>query len=436
MSRRTAVSAACLALLVGPAVLAPGTGLAQNRPAPAAAVSTVAPASLTAAQVLPGDPYAAAALGRGVAAALVGSGATTVAVAVDVAGYGAVLRRNASQALPPASTQKSYTGLAALVALGPTARLRTEVAATATATLGRLPGSVWLVAGGDPYLTTAGLRALALDVRRAGITSIAGDVRLDDTRYDARRNAPGWKRAWVPGQSGPLSALALDRNLWRKDPAFLLDPALPATVRFRDLLREAGVTVSGTVRRGPRPGGAAVVAKRLSVPLPALLARVLKTSDNFAAELLLKEVGRTVRGDGSSAGGVAATRQVLGGLGVAVGAGADGSGLSSLDRQSPAGQVRLLRAADASSSAADFRAALPIGCRDGTLRHRFCGTAAAGRVQAKTGTLSGVRALVGYTRTASGRDVRFAFQLTGVTDSVRALAAVDRAVVLLASATG
>jgi D-alanyl-D-alanine carboxypeptidase/D-alanyl-D-alanine-endopeptidase (penicillin-binding protein 4) len=65
----------------------------------------------------------------------------------------------------------------------------------------------------------------------------------------------------------------------------------------------------------------------------------------------------------------------------------------------------------------------------------MCNTAAAGRLSAKTGTLPGVRALSGYTRTASGRTVWFSFQLTGVRDGTRARNALDRAAVVLASAT-
>ena len=382
----------------------------------------------------PGDPAAGAALARRVDQALAAAGATTITAAVDVAGLGPVLRRDASRSLPPASTQKSYTGLSALVALGPTARFRTRVVTDRRPVLGRLRGSIWLVAGGDPYLSTADLRGLAAQVRATGIRSVSGGIRVDDSRYDARRTAGVWKSSFMPGQSGPLSALALDRNTWRRDSAFLTDPAVPAAVRFRDLLRAEGVDVGSTVTRAAVPGSARQLAVKVSAPLAYVVRRALKDSDNFAAELLLKDLGRVVKGEGSTLAGVAATRQVLGGLGVPVGAVADGSGLSSTNRQTPAGQVLLLRAADSTGTGQTFRGSLPVGCRDGTLRRRFCGTPAAGRVMAKTGTLSGVRALAGYTRTAGGRDVWFAFQLAGVTDGARAVQAMDRAVVLLASA--
>jgi D-alanyl-D-alanine carboxypeptidase/D-alanyl-D-alanine-endopeptidase (penicillin-binding protein 4) len=142
-----------------------------------------------------------------------------------------------------------------------------------------------------------------------------------------------------------------------------------------------------------------------------------------------------VRHDPSSAGGHAAIADVLSQHGVTPGVGADGSGLSSHDRQSAATQLSLLQAADASPIAMDFRAALPIACQDGTLEKRMCDSAAAGRVFAKTGTLPGVRALAGYTTTRSGRTVWFSFQLTGISDGAKARNALDAAANVLASAT-
>jgi serine-type D-Ala-D-Ala carboxypeptidase/endopeptidase (penicillin-binding protein 4) len=196
-------------------------------PRPVALLSTEDP------EPEPATPAQRDALRRRLETALAGSTARTLAAAVDVEGYDAVLRREAGHPLPPASTQKSYVGLSALVALGPDARMRTEVVRRLEPVDGVLDGNLWLVAGGDPYLTKLGLRQLARDVKAAGITTVTGELRLDDSRYDARRTAPGWKSSFLPGQSGPLSALAVDRNRWRSDRAFLADPAMPAAVRAR-----------------------------------------------------------------------------------------------------------------------------------------------------------------------------------------------------------
>lgn len=421
----TALTSAVLAVAVvaGPAVAA--APAAAGAPAKAGAAAT-GPAPMTSAQAVQ--------LRSRVLTALKGSSARTVGVAIDVDGAGALVHSGSASALPPASTQKSYTGLSALLALGPSTRLRTSLLSASAPVKGTLSGPVYLVAGGDPYLTGTDLRRLARDVAASGVRKIPAGVRLDDSRYDSRRNAPGWAGSYVPGQSGPLSALAVDHNRWRSDRAFLADPALPAAVRLRDELRRAGVTVGSTVLRAPRPGKATVLAQHGSDPVSVLVRRTLKASDNFAAELLLKEVGRSAGGRGSSATGVAGVRRVLSPLGVPTGTAVDGSGLSRLDRQTPAGQVRLLQAARRTRVATEFRTALPRGCRDGTLSRRYCGTAASGQVWAKTGTLTGVRALSGYTTTASGRTVAFSFQLSGVSSPTAALAAIDRAVVVLATA--
>lgn len=433
LPRRTslALAAVILAALGPPARAAlPDDGAGGEPSAPVAASVVVQPTALRGA-----DQAAVEDLAARVNAALATGTARTIGAAVDVDGLGVVVRREAGHPLPPASTQKSFTAAAALMALPGGFRFTTEVATRARPRAHRLPGSIWLVAGGDPYLTKAGLRALARKVRAAGVTYVAADLLLDDSRYDARRRAAGWKRSFVPYEAGPLSAMSVDENQWRADRFFLSDPALPAAGLFRDYLRAEGVIVHGTIKRMRRPADAVTLASRQSGPLPAVLRRTLKDSNNFAAELVLKEVGRAVSANPSSAGGHAAVRSVLAEHGVTAGAGSDGSGLSAYDRQTPAAQLALLQAVDAGPSAGPFRVSLPMACGDGTLKRRMCDTAAAGRLAAKTGSLPGVRALAGFTTTASGRRVWFSFQLTGIRNGTQALAALDAAAVVLASAT-
>lgn len=432
MPRRTSlllVALSVVALAVPASATMPDDPDAEVSEALAATV-VVAPMALRS-----DDPASVDDLAARVNAALSTGTARTVGAAVDVDGLGVVVRRDAAHALPPASTQKSFTAVAALMALPEGFRYTTEVATRAKPTAGRLPGSIWLVAGGDPYLTKSGVHALAQQIRAAGVRYVAADLLLDDSRYDNRRRAQGWKADYVPDEAGPLSAMSVNENQWRHDRAFLADPALPAAQLLRDYLKAEGVTVHGVVKRMRRPADAVPLARRQSGPLSAVLRRTLKDSNNFAAELVLKEVGKVVAGDPTSAGGHAAVRDVLSEHGVVAGTGTDGSGLSAYDRQNAATQLALLQAADASPVAPDFRAALPVACQDGTLETRMCGTPAAGRVFAKTGTLPGVRALSGYTTTASGRSVWFSFQLTGVASGSKARDAIDAAVVVLASAS-
>jgi D-alanyl-D-alanine carboxypeptidase/D-alanyl-D-alanine-endopeptidase (penicillin-binding protein 4) len=122
-------------------------------------------------------------------------------------------------------------------------------------------------------------------------------------------------------------------------------------------------------------------------------------------------------------------RGQLGGIGTVV----DGSGLSSRDRQSATGELTVLTVAEQGVNAPAFTAILPIACTDGTLVHRMCGTAAAGRVRAKTGTLPSVYSLSGYTTTADHHEVRFAFLLAQAPSSANARAAIDACVVHLST---
>ena len=60
-----------------------------------------------------------------------------------------------------------------------------------------------------------------------------------------------------------------------------------------------------------------------------------------------------------------------------------------------------------------FIAALPEAGRSGSLVDRLNGTPAEGRVHAKTGSMSNVRALAGYVQSASGEPLAFAFLCNG-----------------------
>lgn len=93
----------------------------------------------------------------------------------------------------------------------------------------------------------------------------------------------------------------------------------------------------------------------------------------------------------------------------------DGSGLSRMDRLSADMVLGLLRCMDGSRWREEFIRALPVAGVDGTLRRRMVGTIAQRRVQAKTGTLTGVSALSGYARTLSGERLAFSIIMNGHT---------------------
>ena len=136
---------------------------------------------------------------------------------------------------------------------------------------------------------------------------------------------------------------------------------------------------------------------------------MLPPSDNFFAETLVKDLGARFAGAGTTAAGasvVASTISSLLGFTPRV---LDGSGLSGFDRTSPYQVVDMLVALASTPTGAVLREHLAVAGRTGTLSLRMRQTAAAGRCQGKTGTLTGASNLVGYCQSADGHLLAFAF---------------------------
>ncbi|ALG09118.1 D-alanyl-D-alanine carboxypeptidase/D-alanyl-D-alanine endopeptidase [Kibdelosporangium phytohabitans] len=204
-------------------------------------------------------------------------------------------------------------------------------------------------------------------------------------------------------------------------------PAGLAAAVFRDALRRHGVEVTGATKTGvATPPDAKVVTENKSMPLSQLLVPFMKLSNNMHAEVLVKSIGRAVSGAGTWNAGLAAVNQRLTGLGIPAGTTslADGSGLSRMNQISADQVAALLRAARSKPWFTTWFDSLPIaGVADrmvgGTLRSRMQGTAAAGNVRAKTGSLSGVSALSGYVTSADGQPLVFAMISNNSRTSVR-----------------
>jgi len=437
MTRVRALVALALAVLVATLGCA---GSSSEPPARRARRSAPATTHPTAAPACTPDPSLHAPPTAAVPATLAGAVdafAATPAVAAGpfglsiwVDGYGEIARQP-DLPLLPASNQKLFTAMGALAVLGPDARLTTEVRSTAE-------GGLVIVAGGDPSLTTRGphsLDALAAQVRAAGITRVLGALAVDESRHDSARRPAGWQDWQVPAYAGPLSALMVDRNRYRGDPAFLADPALANADVFRGALGAHGVTVDGPTVHAAAAPESSVVARLTSAPIAALVTDTLLRSDNMAAELLLREVGRAATGVGSTPAGAAAARAALDPLCITVtGVDDDGSGLSRSDARSPREWRFLLQAARTQPWWPTLLDALPEAGRTGTLASRFRGTAAEGNVRAKTGTIIGGIALSGYGTTLGGRAFVFSVIANGPASN-GAEAALDALIAAVAADT-
>jgi PBP4 family serine-type D-alanyl-D-alanine carboxypeptidase len=220
-----------------------------------------------------------------------------------------------------------------------------------------------------------------------------------------------------------------------------------AAVAFKDALSVSGIVVSTNAALGQAgfvaPGSlfythqsSDLLFNGQPLNLQTACIPLLKHSENVMADGLLRHVGFRTRGEDSYSAGAAATGDWLSGT-AKVNTNAlslnDGSGLSREDAVSATQVVSLLRYM--LRSYPGFARALPIACTDGTLAHRFCGTDAAGKVHAKTGTLRVCAALSGYVENTNGAP-RYFFSFIanndGAIDLSRTRQTIDEAVTELA----
>jgi D-alanyl-D-alanine carboxypeptidase/D-alanyl-D-alanine-endopeptidase (penicillin-binding protein 4) len=243
---------------------------------------------------------------------------------------------------------------------------------------------------------------------------------------------PGTLQIWAEG------TVALD-NPPRKDSFALPDPNLYAARALRQALSDAGISVAGTTRS--TTDSSAYAGLRQTPPLAEVASRplrdwifpVLNTSQNWFSEMLLKQLGRQFGRGGSWPDGLDVERRFLidsvriDSTQISL---SDGSGLSSSNLISPLAFTQLLRYMRRHPRFASFAAGLPQAGATGSLKTRFLGTPLAGRVRAKTGSISRVNSLSGYIELDRGRFLTFSVQANHHAQPTRPmLAAIDSIVV-------
>jgi D-alanyl-D-alanine carboxypeptidase/D-alanyl-D-alanine-endopeptidase (penicillin-binding protein 4) len=213
------------------------------------------------------------------------------------------------------------------------------------------------------------------------------------------------------------------------DPNLYAARALAVALLARGVSIEGGAlgTTDSLLTAAARAGPPLV--ERLGRPLPDLIFPILNTSQNTFAEYVLKVLGRELGGVGSWDAGIEVERRFLIDS-VRIDSTAfyldDGSGLSAGNLVTPRAFVQLLDYMARHPRRAAFLAALPRSGAPGSLLKRLTGTALAGRVVAKTGSITHVNTLSGYIDRGDGRHITFSIQANGHTVSYsRMLARID-----------
>jgi serine-type D-Ala-D-Ala carboxypeptidase/endopeptidase (penicillin-binding protein 4) len=374
----------------------------------------------------------AASLRTQLANAMRSVGGASGAWVYDTGGDGTLFSSSATKRRILASNEKLFTTAAALDRFGPQGRFETAVYARGSrkrADRGVLKGDLVIVGDGDPALGTGSfarrnnlpltpLGDLARAVEAAGIRRITGKVRADDTIFDRRRGvgATGFR---PNSDLSPLSGLSF--NSGHVGGHYAGSPELEAAKALRRGLKKRGVRIGGGVGRSDlkakllkrsEPLGTAA-----SPTMAALAEATNEPSNNFFAEMLAKRLGARNGKKGTTKRGAKRIKRFAKRAGTKVRA-SDGSGLSRRNKASPKQVGKLLVAmAKQSVEASDaFRDSLAVAGREGTLSGRMRGTAAEGKCEAKTGTLSDVSTLSGYCQ-IGGSPIAFSILMNSVSIS-------------------
>ena len=306
---------------------------------------------------------------------------------------------NGRRARVPASNQKLLSTAYALDRLGPDYRLRTQ--------MWRLPdGSLRLTGEGDPDLALPQLqRFVKLAMAESRLRGTGGaNVALVRLQLAEEPAMTWWPRGWDPDDrtyayGAPITRLALTSNAIQS--AVANPPARLRALLNKALQQQGGqAQLSLVAATSPLPGDAALVHEEPSASMHNLLSLANTESHNFTAEVLLRQgAGHWDLQQARQRITRWLTEQGLPMEGVVV---ADGSGLDRANRLTSRLIAALLLRMNQHPYANRYLASMAVAGRRGTLRNLYIGTPIEGRLYAKTGTLTGVRAISGMLETRDG----------------------------------
>jgi serine-type D-Ala-D-Ala carboxypeptidase/endopeptidase (penicillin-binding protein 4) len=327
-------------------------------------------------------------------------------------------------ALIPASNMKLLTAAVALEVLGADHTFVTKFYGDIADGVVR---NLAIVGGGDPLLATPSYRdastsftyyadtpwtaveALAAQLNDLGVTRVIGDVLGDGGRYDATDRGPG-------ESVSPIGGLVIDDSVANYSidaPVRAADPTRRAVELLRTVLNREGIATSGGTRTGEVAATAVEIAHVESQPLSAIVANMLTRSDNDTAEMLLREIALAREKPATRSGGAEAVAAVLASWGVPLEGVSmrDGSGLDRENKLTCRALVAVLRHVGPNGLMAQ---GLAVPGRPGTLVDKLTSCSVKDAVRAKTGSLTGVRALSGFEQVGSDHAITFATILNGL----------------------
>ncbi|MEZ5317755.1 MAG: D-alanyl-D-alanine carboxypeptidase/D-alanyl-D-alanine-endopeptidase [Vicinamibacterales bacterium] len=240
--------------------------------------------------------------------------------------------------------------------------------------------------------------------------------------------------------SQPAGGRAAVQTVAVDNPTRYFVEALRLALLDRGIVVRDGAWDIDDLSEAPPAGGRRVLVRRESAPLSSIAASFLKVSQNLYGETILRTLARADGNVGTADGGKAVVRRTLADWGVADDAIVmyDGSGLSRYNYVTADAIVTILtRIWKDESLRGPFLAALPVGGVDGTLESRMKNPVLEGHVQAKTGTISNMRALSGFLDGPDGEKYVFSMIANHFTaPSAQIDAVVEKALARIVSGSG
>ena len=262
-----------------------------------------------------------------------------------------------------------------------------------------------------------------------GVTTVAAG---QPSRISVER-IPGSAMLKVTGEVA-LDSPAITELAAVPNPTLFYLNVLRATLERHRILVSGSTFDIDDQRVKPDYSRATLVLQDRSPTLDAVIDVCLKWSRNEYAETMLRSLA-PAGGEATAAAGLAVVNETLQKWGVKPESylARDGSGLSRNDYLSPDALITTLTQLWRDDRHRDrFRATLPQSATSGSLADRMKDTPAAGRVFAKTGSMSNVRSLAGYVMTLDNEPLVFAIIVNGFhVPASRIDAAIDEALVRL-----
>lgn len=239
------------------------------------------------------------------------------------------------------------------------------------------------------------------------------------------RTVAGGKRRIVPAQNPDSTVVTLSGYIGTRSPAFrMILPVRNPAAYFRASFLKA-MSLRGMVFRPdsvPVPAAALHSFRFVTAPMIDVVEEINQRSQNLHAELTLRQLGKFVGKDGSSAGGIRAEKAFLArqGLDTSDFQLFDGCGLSSSNKIKPRAMAALLARMARHRYVEDYVASLASPGLDGATGKRLRPYMQTNLIRFKTGSINSVQGLCGYAFGIDGDTVAAALFINGFRGSSEA----------------